>query len=434
MEGKRPTITIYLETREPKKDETYPVKIRVNWKRQRKYFAIDKTRIEKLLKEKMCAEFSYEGAGDYSIKEEYFKKAIATKPRGKYANLKEVFDQLVEDAKEKANQLEYFNFESFAALMTEQPTTSTDVFRTFESYINGLRDEGRIRTAVSYNCTFTSLKKHVGKESLSFEAITIEFLKSYQKWMIEDNGNSKTTVGIYMRQLRAIFNQRPAELNNLPNPFGKNKFAIPKSTGHKVALQLDELKKLFEYKPSPGSLSERVLDFWKLQYLCNGINLTDLISLRYSNVKSDFLVFERHKTARTSNNPQNIKIPITPEIKAILNKYSNEKKSDKTYIFPFLKDTMSPEKKDKLLMNLSSEITHKMKRIALQAGIDQQTSDKICSYASRHSFATTLMKKGASVAYISKQLGHSSIETTANYLASFEDKHLQEWQSKLTDF
>lgn len=438
MEGKRPTITIYLETREPKKDDTYPVKIRVNWKRQRKYFAIDKTRIEKLLKENKCAEFCYKGAGDYSIKEEYFKKATATKPRGKYSDLKKVFDQLVDDAIEEANQLEYFSFESFAAMMTEQPTTSTDVFLTFETYIKGIQDEGRIRTAVSYNCTLTSLKGYHQKDKLSFERITVDFLKDYEKWMKETGtsgkGNNQTTIGINMRQLRAIYNQRPKELESLPKPFGEKKYEIPKTKGRKIALQIDDLKKVFDYKPKPGSPEERYFDFWRLQYLLNGINLTDLCLLRYGNFEGEYLKFERHKTKRTRKEPEPIKIPLTDATNDLLNKYGQPRKSDKTFIFPILSDSMTPEEQDQKIYQLANLITQTIKRIARNVGLDPVIASKINGYSSRHSFATILMNAGAPVAYISKQLGHTSLETTSNYLASFEDKHLQEWQSKLTDF
>jgi hypothetical protein len=44
------------------------------------------------------------------------------------------------------------------------------------------------------------------KLNLSFKEISADFLKRYEKWMIEHR-KSITTVGIYMRTLRAIFNE-----------------------------------------------------------------------------------------------------------------------------------------------------------------------------------------------------------------------------------
>jgi len=179
MKAKKPTIGLFLETREPKEDNSFPVKIRVTWQRQRKYFAVKNADIEPLLKRNLCAEFIYTGKGDFSLSKEVFEKTTGAKPRGKFASLKSVFDELIENAKEKANKIEPFNFDTFFGLYADPAamTDYRDVFKTFTQYINQLRHEGRIRTAVSYGCTLASLKKFYEKDKLPFERITKEFLK-----------------------------------------------------------------------------------------------------------------------------------------------------------------------------------------------------------------------------------------------------------------
>lgn len=435
MKAKKPTIGLFLETREPKEDQTFPVKIRVTWQRQRKYFAVKNADIEPLLKRNLCAEFIYSGKGDFSVSKEVFQKATGAKPRGKYASLKKVFDELVEDAKEKADKIEPFNFDTFSGLYAD-PSTMTDnrdVFKTFNQYINQLKHEGRIRTAYSYGCTLSSLKKFYTKEVLPFEKITKEFLNDYSRWMTE-NGKSDTTIGIYARQLRTIFNKRPEGLNHLPKPFGEKGFQIPTSAGRKIALQIDDLKKVFEFEPEPGTPDAKYLDFWKLQYLLSGVNITDLCLLRYSNIQGNFIVFERHKTKRTRKKSELIRIPINDKIRELIEKYSQKRNNEKTLVFPVLTDKMTPEERDAKIQYLAKAISKTIKRIALKLGIDPDIAAKLTSYSSRHSYASMLMKKGAPIAFISKQLGHSSMEVTSNYLSSFEDTHLQQWQNKLTEF
>lgn len=439
MKSNEPTITIYLEKRKQKTDDLIPLKVRVTWKKKRKYYAIPKSEMDKVLTGN-CKEFRYSGPGDYAIREEYFDKATAPRPRGKFADLKNAFDKILIHAKSVSTKMKYFDFENFRILLFGQVQTAntSEVFQTFENYIKLLKDEGRIRTAVSYNCTLTSLKGYHQKDKLSFERITVDFLKDYEKWMKETGtsgkGNNQTTIGINMRQLRAIYNQRPKELESLPKPFGEKKYEIPKTKGRKIALQIDDLKKVFDYNPKPGSPEQRYFDFWRLQYLLNGINLTDLCLLRYGNFEGEYLKFERHKTKRTRKEPEPIKIPLTDTTNDLLNKYGQPRKSDKTFIFPILSDSMTPEEQDQKIYQLANLITQTIKRIARNVGLDPVLASKINGYSSRHSFATILMNAGAPVAYISKQLGHTSLETTSNYLASFEDKHLQEWQSKLIDF
>ena len=57
------------------------------------------------------------------------------------------------------------------------------------------------------------------KKNLKFTDITPSFLKKYERWML-DNGKSITTVGMYLRALRAIFNQQ--NIDSKLYPFSKN--------------------------------------------------------------------------------------------------------------------------------------------------------------------------------------------------------------------
>ncbi|MBW6481327.1 MAG: tyrosine-type recombinase/integrase, partial [Bacteroidales bacterium] len=51
-----------------------------------------------------------------------------------------------------------------------------------------------------------------------------------------------------------------------------------------------------------------------------------------------------------------------------------------------------------------------------------------------HSFATILMQSGASIAMISKALGHSNVNTTESYLDDFDDETKRAFAAKLTAF
>jgi integrase/recombinase XerD len=45
-----------------------------------------------------------------------------------------------------------------------------------------------------------------------------------------------------------------------------------------------------------------------------------------------------------------------------------------------------------------------------------------------------MMRHGAPVSFIGKQLGHMNSSSTDNYLNSFEDETIKQWQKKLTEF
>jgi site-specific recombinase XerD len=71
-----------------------------------------------------------------------------------------------------------------------------------------------------------------------------------------------------------------------------------------------------------------------------------------------------------------------------------------------------------------------MKAIASDLGINRP----VTTYFARHSFATILQRSGANVSFISEAIGHSSIRTTQQYLAGFEDDARIEALKALTAF
>lgn len=78
-----------------------------------------------------------------------------------------------------------------------------------------------------------------------------------------------------MRNLRAVFNYaiRQKIISQDIYPFGKHGYRIPEGDSIKKALNADERDLYFKYVPENES-QERALDFWKLSYYLNGVNLS----------------------------------------------------------------------------------------------------------------------------------------------------------------
>jgi site-specific recombinase XerD len=76
---------------------------------------------------------------------------------------------------------------------------------------------------------------------------------------------------------------------------------------------------------------------------------------------------------------------------------------------------MTPQKQDDTIDLLVHLINDRMKQIALELEIPKP----ITTYYARLSFATILKNSGVSTEFISEALGHTSLETTKNYLAGF---------------
>ncbi len=98
------------------------------------------------------------------------------------------------------------------------------------AYVNELKENRQYGTTASYVTACNALHKF--KSSLKLEDITKEFLQKFENWMV-GNDYSITTVGIYVRTLRAIINLAKDSGMIKPElyPFGRRKYVIP--TGKK---------------------------------------------------------------------------------------------------------------------------------------------------------------------------------------------------------
>lgn len=190
--------SIILDTRRALKDGSYPVKLRITFHRQRKYFLTP-----------------------YSLIEEDFNKAKGEKPRGNYKELQVAFQAIEQKAIKIIDKLPSFSFESFEKKFLSNQSKN-DVFSYFDQKIVALNKEGRAGTASSYNCAYQSIASYRQSTTLPFSSVTPEFLIAYENWMLS-SGKSLTTVGIYLRALRALYNDAIAsgDANQDLYPFGK---------------------------------------------------------------------------------------------------------------------------------------------------------------------------------------------------------------------
>ena len=197
-------------------------------------------------------------------------------------------------------QLQKFSFNNFekAFFQETENIRTSDVYEMLKMYSKKLEKEGRISTSQSYNSTLNSLKEY--KKKLTFEEITPDFLQSYERFMLA-NGKSNTTIGIYLRSLRTIFNSAVDNgiVNKESYPFKKSKYQIPAGRNLKKALTKDEIKAIFDYSTIPKSTEDKAKDIWIFSYLCNGMNIKDICRLTYANIDKDKLIFNRAKTENT---------------------------------------------------------------------------------------------------------------------------------------
>jgi len=402
------TTAIILEKRTKKKDCTYPVKLRITYERKQRYFNTG-----------------------FSLSKKDFSKVTTEKPRGEYKEIGLELARIESKANDLIKEMTTFSFEAFARFQKIGKAEANNVFWGYQAYIDRLLKEDRIGTAESYTYSLKSLRDYLEKEKLFYHEVTPMFLEAYRKWMIR-NGKSNTTIGIYLRCLRSIFNEAIQAGTVKPDlyPFGRRRFEIPGSQNIKKAISLEEIGKIMNYPVLKGSSEQRARDYWIFSYLGNGINVKDLARLKYKNVdfENETITFFRSKTERTTISRQKpISIVLLPEIKDIISRWGNDSRNPKNYLFPILNKEMTPLQEHARIRQTVKDINKYIDRIARDLGITK----KVTTYTARHSFSTILKRSGASIEFISESLGHSDIKTTENYLDSFEDSVKKEFAKKL---
>jgi integrase len=330
----------------------------------------------------------------------------------------------LDKAKQVINDLKVFTFDSFENAYFENRNIADSVSFAFDKYINALKSEDRISTAESYKNAKRSFESF--KKDLTFAEITPSLLKEYQKWMIA-KGKSITTVGIYLRSLRTIYNQQGIDLSVYPFGEKNGKYSIPTGRNIKKALTIEDVAKIYQHSVPENTTKEMARDYWMFLYLSNGMNVKDFCLLKWANIDGDMLTYIREKTKR-KNEATHIKVALKPETLKIIKKWGQRSIDKNAYIFPHLNKKMTDEQQYKVVKQLTKSINKYMKQIAQELDINKE----ITTYYARHSFATVLKRSGATTEMISELLGHSSVIVTKNYLDSFEDDKIKEQTNALT--
>lgn len=328
----------------------------------------------------------------------------------------------------------YFSFELFREKFYNREFTSdnssviqSDILRAFEEYIQELRENNQFRTADGYITSKHSLQTYIGNEKkIYFNQVTPKFLKDYEKHLLDD-GKTFSTVGIYTRNIRRIFNYKkiPADMY----PFGPGKYSPPSSQNIKKALSLEDIEKLYNYQTKLFQ-KEFARDMWFFSYFANGINFKDiaLMKKRFIHWDKNEIIYYRSKT--TSHNPkkQTIQILINEDLKRIINKWGAKKGE---YVFQIiLKTDDTPEKVIQRINQFIKNTNKYLGKISIELGL----SRKVTTNFARHSFSTVLKRSGVPIEMISEQLGHSTIKTTQVYLDSFESEQKQAAMKHLEAF
>ena len=388
----------------PKKDNTYPIMLRLTKSGKRKYVSLG-----------------------VSVKEENwdFNKNIPKRNCPDRDTILSVIEKRTAEYRAQINGFIVENKDYTLETLVQRAESSVrnmTVGNYLDLFISQLAKENRLGYAESFKGLKSSLLLYCKSLDIKFSAIDNQWLKGYELHLKKE-GKARNTIGIRFRSLRALYNKAIADevVKKDYYPFDTFRVSQFHEQTKKRAIKREDIKRIIDldlrtitnYRSPYLELGR---DLFVFSYLSCGINLADMARIRYADIFNGRLQYHRKKTNKL------ITCKLQEPALKIIEKYRKEKVTPEDYIFPILDRKVHKTEtqiRDKICK--ANKATNKaLHKIEEKLGLPIE----LTTYVARHSFATVLKRSGVSVSIISESLGHSSEKVTQIYLDSFDNEQI----------
>lgn len=292
------SFKLYLDTRTPRKDGTFPLKIAVN---HRSRFLIN-------LKTYTAPENFI--AGEVIIPGSPARqKNVNAYIKGRIAHVENTINKLM-----LLGQLPGLTDSQLKRLLDTNSPVKEDgppLLRDhFEKFIAKKSKQG---TKGIYQHTLNRIGQFCPLDTLTFGDITISWLDAFDAELAKTCGINAR--GVHMRNIRAVINDaiRYDVIDQNHYPF--RKWKIRKEATPKRSLTAEQIRTIRDFECEP--FMEQYRDMFMLIFYLIGINAVDLFHLK--EIRNGRIEFRRSKTGRLYS------VKVEPEALAIIDKYRGEK-------------------------------------------------------------------------------------------------------------
>ena len=401
-----PSIKVVLYKSKTFLDKTHPIMLRVTWNRKPKYYSLK----YRCLPSEWIEESSNFNTSSKGITKRQ-KSAIESKNRAINA-LKEHAQKILDAFKRDQREFTFQVFEERFLGIKEKKL----VLDFFQERIDELHAQDKIGNKDKYIATRNILKKFVGSKRIYFPDIDYNFLLKFELFLSE-RGNTGGGISIHLRTLRAIINEgiRRGYMNKSLYPFStqfnKNGYSLSKfkSNAKPRALSEKDMEAIKAFPVSEYPHLKQAVYYFLFIYYARGINFLDIAKLKWSNIYNGRLDYIRTKTGA------DLSIKLSDKLQEIIDFHRG---THPHYIFPILTEFHQSEQQIK---DRVKKCLKKINTDLKEVGKILEINIPLTSYVARHTYATTLKRKGIDIAIISEGLGHTDVATTKAYLAKFGD-------------
>lgn len=395
-----PTFKVIVLPHQKRNDGTYNVKIRVTQNRVSRFIRTA----------------HYVSLKDISRRKDNGKERIKIKNQA----IIDVMDELILSYRKKlldaGPAVEGWDVDKIVDYITVEHDKkfSLDFIAYSRSYIERLRNRGRLGTARKHQTAINALVRFVGN-TLDINQMNVSLIRKFEDFILSEpkqSYNSRDGIvstekkkGIpsvvsYMSSIKFLHNLAKSEFNdeengviNIPlSPF--KKYTIPSNmfSGSRV-LTVEQIQQIidFPYDFRKNSLVDFAKDVFLLSFGLMGINTVDLYEIEKTSFHDGIIVYERKKTRTRRMDKAEMKIRVEPEMLPIMAKYEGSLR-----LFSF-SERFTQSK------NFNGLVNSGLKKIGQAIGVPD-----LNFYYARHSMASICANRlGIDIARVDEMLNHS---------------------------
>lgn len=218
--------------------------------------------------------------------------------------------------------------------------------------------------------------------------ITPTTIQKFSAFLQNNTHYSNDTVSITLRTIKSLINYavKNQYVSYQVHPFINT--PIPRGVVRELPLTLDDIQTIRQYKPA-GKQETIAKDFFFLTFYLGGINVSDILELRYFSGRR-FVKYVRKKTSGTTHSVNEVTLPLISEANIILDKYSDEQGARLDYSYT------------------SANLAHYISMCVRKLMRKIFPNKRIVLYSARKAFAQFALDLGFSDNVINYCLGHSN--------------------------
>jgi integrase len=252
-------------------------------------------------------------------------------------------------------------------------------------------------------------------ETLYFADVDMAFINKFKSFCRTYLNHKERTLTNQLIFIRTLYNNAIKEgiANKKYYPFAGENEKIRIKSSQKIGLTKEEVTKIENLEAKANSAMWHTKNVWLFSYYFAGIRISDVLTMRWSDFVDDRLLYVMNK------NNKSVSLKIPQKALTIIEHYKKDKDSKNDFVFPFLKkaDLSDPEDVFVKARNATSLFNKYLKRIAISCEIDKNLSNHIA----RHTFGNIAGDK-ISPLMLQKLYRHSDLKTTIGYQANFIHK------------